>query len=223
MRPVNKGHKDTVYNPYNKAKRDLFEAIGPYCSYCERKIELGGAIEHVQPKSRVEEKECIWDNFLLGCVNCNSTKGDTDINDANINDYAWPDIDDTYHLIKYDPITCLPSPADELSDNDRKRISKLIKLVGLDKPSPKVGTIKYKEASDLRIEKRKEVTSYAKEYRSDFLSIDDGAKPNFIKTLKLLVKEMGLWSIWMHEMEDIPELRAALLDLLPGTRKEFFE
>lgn len=223
MRPVNKGHKDTVYNPYKKAKRDLFEAIGPYCSYCERKIELGGAIEHVQPKSRVEEKERIWDNFLLGCVNCNSTKGDTDINDANINDYAWPDIDDTYHLIKYDPITCLPSPADELSDNDRKRISKLIKLVGLDKPSPKVGTIKYKEASDLRIEKRKEVTSYAKEYRSDFLSIDDGAKPNFIKTLKLLVKEMGLWSIWMHEMEDIPELRAALLDLLPGTRKEFFE
>lgn len=151
MRPVNKGHKDTVYNPYNKAKRDLFEAIGPYCSYCERKIELGGAIEHVQPKSRVEEKECIWDNFLLGCVNCNSTKGDTDINDATINDYAWPDIDDTYHLIKYDPITCLPSPADELSDNDRKRISKLIKLVGLDKPSPKVGTIKYKEASDLRM------------------------------------------------------------------------
>lgn len=93
----------------------------------------------------------------------------------------------------------------------------------LQNTSPKVGTIKYKEASDLRIEKRKEVTSYAKEYRSDFLSIDEGAKPNFIKTLKLLVKEMGLWSIWMHEMEDIPELRAALLDLLPGTRKEFFE
>lgn len=222
MRPVNKGHKDTVYDPYNTAKRDLFEAIGPYCSYCERKIELGGAIEHVQPKSKVADKECRWENFLLGCVNCNSTKGDTDINEANINEYAWPDIDDTYHLIKYDPVTYIPAPADNLSNSDHERADKLIKLVGLNKPSPKVGTIKYKEASDLRVEKRKEVASYAKEYKNYFLSIEDAGKPYFFKNLKLLVKEMGLWSIWMHEMEDIPELRTALLDLLPGTRKEFF-
>lgn len=31
-----------------------------------------------------------------------------------------------------------------------------------------------------------------------------------------------VYSIWMHEMKDIPELRTALLDLHPGTRKEFF-
>ncbi len=52
MRPVNKGKREQEYKPYQTAKRELFEAIGPYCSYCERIIELGGAIEHIQPKRK---------------------------------------------------------------------------------------------------------------------------------------------------------------------------
>ena len=65
MRPVNKGHKEKEYNPYGTARRDLFEAIGSYCSYCERNIHIGSEIEHVQPKSKVPEKEYSWDNFFI--------------------------------------------------------------------------------------------------------------------------------------------------------------
>ncbi len=64
MRPVDKGHKTKEYKPYNTAKRDLFEAIGPYCAYCERNVSLGGAVEHVQPKSLTKDKESEWDNFF---------------------------------------------------------------------------------------------------------------------------------------------------------------
>lgn len=57
MRPVDKGHKDKEYRPYTTAKRDLIEAIGPYCSYCERNMLSGGAVEHKQLKSKVRSLE----------------------------------------------------------------------------------------------------------------------------------------------------------------------
>ena len=148
MRPVDKGHKDKEYRPYTTAKRDLIEAIGPYCSYCERNILSGGAVEHKQPKSKVRSLEYSWDNFLLGCINCNSIKGSADVNDANIRDFVWPDTDDTYHMIQYDPVTLMPSPADNLSDEDKERVSRLIGLVGLDRPVPKEGSLTYRKASD---------------------------------------------------------------------------
>lgn len=222
MRPVDKGKKSRKYDPYQTAKRDLFEAIGPYCSYCERNVELGGAVEHVQPKSKVPGKKFCWDNFLLGCLNCNSVKGDKPIDDTNIADYVWPDTDDTYHMVQYDPVTLIPSPADTLSAEDKERVARLIKLTGLDKASPKEGSKDYMKASDTRVEKRMEIAREARDYKAQYLNLPDDIKPLFAKSLLDLVRHTGLWSIWFHEFEDIPELKAPFLDLLPGTRKEYF-
>lgn len=222
MRPIKKESRSQEYNPYQTAKRDLFEAIGPYCSYCERNIELGGAVEHVQPKSKISKKKYSWDNFLLGCTNCNSTKGNKTIDDTNINDYVWPDIDDTYHMIQYDPTTLIPSPAPDLSDEDKEKVRRLIELTGLDRPSPKEGSLDYNKASDTRVEKRKEIAREAKEYKSQYLELPDDIKPVFAISLLTLIKHSGLWSIWYHEFEDVPELKEPLLNLIPGTRKEFF-
>ena len=223
MRPVDKGHKDKEYKPYNTAKRDLMEAIGPYCSYCERNIASGGAVEHKQPKSKVRSLEYSWDNFLLGCINCNAVKGCKDINDSNIGDFAWPDVDDTYHMIQYDPVTLMPSPVDNLSDEDKERVSRLIELVGLDRPVPKGGSLNYRKASDTRVEERKKCAEEARSYKAMYLNLIDEAKPVFVTTLEYIVQSSGFWSIWMHELEDIPEMKEALLRCLPGTRIDLFE
>src|SRR4051794_33999120 len=95
MRPVNKGDppKDAsgnavVFSEYKLARPHLIAVIGEYCSYCGMKLVSGLAVEHVLPKSKHPTLENSWENFLLACPNCNSTKGDEDI---NIEDYHWPD------------------------------------------------------------------------------------------------------------------------------------
>ncbi len=223
MRPVDKGHRNKEYRPYSTAKRDLFEAIGPYCSYCERKVSLGGAVEHVQPKSKVPMKQYDWDNFLLGCVNCNSRKGGKTVDDTNISDFVWPDIDDTYHMIEYDPTTLMPLPSPTLNPDDQKRVANLISLVGLNAPSPKESSKDYMSASDTRVEDRIKSSVEARDYKDRYLNLTDEAKPEYLKILMDLISRANHWSIWMHEMEDVPELREALLNLLPGTRKSCFE
>lgn len=222
MRPINKVHKGKIYNPYTTAKRDLFKAIGPYCSYCERNIELGGAVEHVQPKSKEKGKECCWDNFLLSCVNCNSTKGSRTINDNNICEYVWPDKDDTYHMIKYDSDSLIPQPNDTISENDKQRVQRLIELVGLNKAASKVGSLDYEKACDTRVEGRIKASQYAKELKDDYLHLSDEGKGSFRKALSVIIMSEGYWSIWMHIFEDVPEVREMMLDIIPGTRKELF-
>ena len=186
-------------------------------------IASGGAVEHKQPKSKVRALEYSWDNFLLGCINCNAVKGCKDINDSNIGDFAWPDVDDTYHMIQYDPVTLMPSPADNLSDEDKERVSRLIELVGLDRPVPKEGSLTYRKASDTRVEERKKCAEEARSYKAMYLNLIEEAKPVFVTTLEYIVQSSGFWSIWMHELEDIPEMKEALLRCLPGTRIDLFE
>lgn len=66
---------------YDDAKPFLLARLGPFCSYCERRIPTNLAVEHIQPKGvpKYAPLEKTWDNFLLACVNCNSTKGDDDV------------------------------------------------------------------------------------------------------------------------------------------------
>ena len=40
MRPVDKGTAPKVYTDYGKARHDLAERIGSYCSYCEMKVRM---------------------------------------------------------------------------------------------------------------------------------------------------------------------------------------
>ena len=86
MRPIIRGDvpkntqgEDKIYRNYGSARRDLIGRIGQYCCYCNMRLESGLAIEHVRPKKPVPELETTWSNFLLACTNCNSTKGDEDV------------------------------------------------------------------------------------------------------------------------------------------------
>ena len=61
-------------------------------------------VERIQPKktrgcTQIDsQREMDWNNFLLACPNCNSTKGNTDV---VLDDYLWPDRDNTFRALKY--------------------------------------------------------------------------------------------------------------------------
>ena len=77
MRPVAKGGNPQAgdFADYQDARPFLISRIGPFCSYCERRT-TPLHVEHIQPKGLPQYAGLIgrWDNFLLACVNCNSTK-----------------------------------------------------------------------------------------------------------------------------------------------------
>ena len=56
----------------------------------------------------------------------------------------------------------------------------------------------------------------------EYLNLPQDMQPVYLSILMDMFKKSHNWSIWMHEMEDIPELRAALLDLLPAPAKNSF-
>lgn len=129
MRPVNKGISPAEnFSHYKDAAAPLIDRIGSYCSYCERHIETHLAVEHVVPKYIAPEMEKDWDNFLLGCVNCNSSKGTTLITES---EYFWPHRDNTLKYFNYS--NSLVSSAQDLSVEQRRKADSLISLVGLDR------------------------------------------------------------------------------------------
>lgn len=157
MRPVIKGDvpkdadgKEIVFKEYSEAKRSLIDRIGQYCSYCETPINANLALEHVRPKKKVPHLELSWNNFLLACSSCNSTKGDGDI---DLTDYFWPDKDNTFLYFLYDG-SGLVKIKPNLNLQEKTKAEKTTKLTGLDKPAPKPNTTKYNKASDLRVEHR---------------------------------------------------------------------
>lgn len=98
MRPVKKGATPVAaFNRYEDAFDYLLDRvgigewsgikIGQYCSYCERCIQTNLAVEHIEPKSgdfAKPELQKEWSNFLLACVNCNSTKGAKEVDLGSI-------------------------------------------------------------------------------------------------------------------------------------------
>ncbi len=103
MRPVRRGAspRTTDFADYAQAKPELVSRLGSYCSYCERRIPTNLAVEHLQPKrgpSGHPDLAGRWENFLLACVNCNSTKGDKPVVLADV---LLPDRDNTFAAYTY--------------------------------------------------------------------------------------------------------------------------
>ena len=90
MRPIERGAAPCAYGDYKEAKQDLVNRLGTYCSYCERRIATILAVEHIQAKSLPHYAHLAndWNNFLLACVNCNSSKSAAEVDPAR---YLLPD------------------------------------------------------------------------------------------------------------------------------------
>ncbi len=209
MRPVDRGswplgdrNEAKEFHPYRKAKRDLLERLGGYCSYCERTGDLH--VEHIVPKCLVPALEEEWTNFLLGCVNCNSIKSKN--NDSRIG-YVWPDQDDTKAVFEYLPEGLVRVRAD-LPERIRTRAQALFDLVGLGRRpgnDPRAG--------DLRWLKRRRAWWQAVRLRG---RMEHGLVD--LDTVVEFAQEAGFWSVWMTVFADHVQVCDHLRRSFPGTK-----
>lgn len=216
MRPVQRGGSPAAkdFDDYEAAKPFLVSRLGRYCSYCERHVATNLAVEHIQPKGLAVYAALSgrWDNFLLGCVNCNSTKKDKDVVLANV---FLPDRDNTFAALDYSADGRI-----EISANvpvaSRVLGERLLAMVGLDKPIAVALDENGKQVALDRVAQRMEVWGIAIEAKSDVDANpgNDAVRRGAIRT----AKAEGFFSIWMTVFAGDTDMRNRLIDAFPGTR-----
>lgn len=217
MRPVRRGSSPIAgdFAPYSKAQPYLISRLGVYCSYCERRVATQLAVEHIQPKGLAAYTHLIgrWSNYLLGCVNCNSTKKDKDVVLADI---LLPDRDNTFVAFTYQADgTVVPSAACAALGLNQKAQDTLA-LTGLDKRISVAIDENGKQVAIDRVSQRMEVWAVAEEAKSDVDANPDNeaVRRGAIRT----AKGYGFFSIWMTVFHNDHEMRNRLIDAFDGTR-----
>lgn len=189
MRPVRRGDspREGFFPNYKNAKSDLISRLGNYCSYCERPIATGLAVEHIQPKGlKINGVELYrhlqgaWTNLLLACINCNSTKRDKDVILADI---LLPDCDNTFIAFNYIADGCIEPSYFAIKQGLEQSAKDTLSLTGLDK-----------KATDI-VSQRLNVWAEAEEAKKDIIADlnNDNTKKYTIK----LAQAKGFFSIWM--------------------------
>ena len=217
MRPVRRGGSPQAkdFDSYTDAKPELVSRLGLYCSYCERRIPTNLAVEHIQPKALpvYADLEGRWENFLLGCVNCNSTKSNKNVQLDNI---LLPDRDNTFLAFTYfaDGTISTSDLADEQGIN--QQVQDTLALTGLDKtPSVVLDENERRIAID-RVSQRLEVWAVAKESKND---INKNRGNHALRRATVHIAQgYGFFSIWMAVFQDDTDMRTRLIDAFPGTK-----
>jgi uncharacterized protein (TIGR02646 family) len=220
MRPVVRGAnpRDGDYPNYRDSFPDLASRIGMYCSYCERRIATQLAVEHIQPKSlpAYEPLQGRWDNFLLGCVNCNSTKGDKDV---VLTDFLLPDRDNTGVAYQYTMDGKIVISAN-LTEPQKAMAVRTLALVGLDKrASAAVDTNGQLVAID-RVAQRMESWLIAEESKSD---LETNPSEAFRRQVARTATAQGFFSIWMAVFAGEVEVRKLLIAEFRGTAADCYD
>lgn len=215
MRPVTRTAAPQGYAKYQDAIGDLEACFGHYCSYCERRFPALLAVEHVSPRSSDVARETDWTNFLLGCANCNSVKGDTPTNDQ---DFLWPDKDNTLSAIEYGAGGVV-RPCPTLGHDITSKALALIELVGLDR-HPGQPNAKQPTDRDKRYMEREEKWKLANLMR-DRLTRNNSIE--FRDTIVALAREAGFFSIWFAAFHDDADMRRRLVEAYVGTARDCFE
>ncbi len=209
MRPVQRGvsPEATDFSDYTDAKADLVSRLGSYCSYCERKMPTNLAVEHIQPKglSAYLPLAGRWDNFLLGCVNCNSTKLNKDVVLANV---LLPDRDNTFAALTYS--------ADGKIVPHGAMAEALLSLVGLDKPISVYLDANGKQVALDRVAQRMETWGIAEDAKN---GVDASPGHNVLRrSVVQTAQATGFFSIWMTVFANDMDMRKRLIDAFPGVR-----
>jgi len=216
MRPVQRGNSPQTsdFLNYTDAKQHLVSRLGRYCSYCERHVATNLAVEHIQPKGlpAYTVLKGRWDNFLLGCVNCNSTKKDKNVVLSNV---LIPDRDNTFAAFEYRAdgrIEVLGT----VNKVQRIHAKQLLSLVGLDKQIQVVLDENGKQVALDRVAQRMEVWGIAQEAQSDVDANpgNEAVRRGAIRT----AQGEGFFSIWMTVFATDVNMRNRLIDAFSGTR-----
>lgn len=206
MRPVDKGPAPGAYVAYQDAGPDLRARLGDYCSYCERQIETNLAVEHVQPKSLAPTSATDWANFLLGCVNCNSCKGDTPI---VLGDFFWPDADNTLRAFEYARGGVIrPDPA--LAAEVAAKAQATIVLTGLDRYPGNPG--RPPTSADQRWLRRQQAWEKAERCREMLAMCDTPEVRELIVEVATGRGEFSIWwTVFAHDVDMRKRLRVAFI------------
>ncbi|QZE15889.1 HNH endonuclease [Halosquirtibacter laminarini] len=192
MRPVNKGDAPKAYTDYGKARHDLANIIGYYCSYCEMKVYNSIEVEHILPKNQ-GGAPLNWSNFLLSCKYCNTIKSD---HNQNLSDYLWPDLDNTDLAFIYSESDTI-EPNANCSAQIQTLAQNCIDLMGLNRypGGPNQPTF-----ADTRWRSRKEAWDLAHESYNDWMEAPINAMARSIAKISL----NGHYSIWMEVFKNEP-------------------
>lgn len=218
MRPVRRGPspQDGDFKPFRRAFPFLVGRLGGYCSYCERPILTQLAVEHVQPKKGPHGHPHLigaWENFLLSCVNCNSTKS---VKQVRFESLLFPDRDNTDVAFVYLEDGGV-RPSDGLSPGMRQIARDTLALTGLDKrPSPALDGNEQRVAIE-RVSQRLEARLMAQTALDDF-ETDSGSEA-LQRSIARTAKSTGFFSIWMDVFAGHSVMRQRFIDAFPGTRE----
>ncbi len=219
MRPVTKSIRTNAdgtpltFKHWGDAKIDLQNEIGSYCSFCEREGYRSSLdVEHIFAKDLPKYKELIyrWDNYLLGCKNCNPTKG---AKDYDIAETYMPHLNNIFYCIEILEGGSIKIK-DGLTEPEKIRTQNFIDLVGLDRdPSHK----NYSNKDD-RWEAREKVWTIATNFFQDYSNLEVKL-PRIIET----AQGYGFWSVWMTVFDKYPEVKRELINQFNGTTVEYFD
>ncbi len=204
MRPVSKGTNPIAgdFADYEDAKPFLLARLGKYCSYCERMITTNLSVEHIQPKGipKYAALEKNWTNFLLACVNCNSTKGDKDV---VLEQYYLPDRDNTSAAFEYLPDGTVHARPGAIIG------TRTLKLTGLDKPIRETFDENGMRVAMDRVADRMTVWGIALDSKTDL-----AASPTEAMRRQIVRTAMGhgFFSIWLKVFADDAGMRQMLID-----------
>ena len=214
MRPVERGVAPREYARYQDAIGDLENRLGKYCSYCERHIPVGLAVEHMAPKSLHPDREVDWNNFLLGCTNCNSVKDDGDLADDDI---LWPDRHNTMRALAYSRGGFVRLAGGLISELQR-RAQTLIDLVGLDRHGAPGWSTPAKR--DERWRCRESVWALAERCRASFEA--SGRSNDALELVLAVATGYGFFSVWLAVFDEHADVKLALIAAFPGTAESCF-
>lgn len=217
MRPVRRGisPQTTDFRPYDTAQSFLISRLGSYCSYCERRIVTQLAVEHIQPKGLPAYAGLIgrWDNYLLGCVNCNSTKKDKDVVLADI---LLPDRDNTFVAFTYQPDGSVAPSQAAINAGMGAIASNTLALTGLDKKISVAIDENDKQVAIDRVSQRLEVWAVAEEAKSE---VDANPENEAVRRLVIkTAKGYGHFSVWLTVFTNDVDMCNRLIDGFEGTR-----
>jgi uncharacterized protein (TIGR02646 family) len=202
-----------VFTDYGEALPHLTRRLGKYCSYCERRFPAGLGVEHVRPKSRHPRLRRAWDNLLLGCLNCNPTKGRRAI---RLPHYYWPDRDNTFRAFRYLAGGVIVVDPD-LTPLQQARARRTLRLTGLDRVQ---GGSRRPSPRDERWNDRRKAWNLA---QHALAHLRRDRSPELRAQIVDTAEQNGHWSIWMTVFKADPDMMRCFIRRFPRTARDCFD
>jgi uncharacterized protein (TIGR02646 family) len=217
MRPIRRGvsPRQGDFTNYRDAFPDLVSRLGLYCSYCERYVATQLAVEHIQPKGlpAYQSLQGRWENFLLACVNCNSTKQHKPV---SLSDVLLPDRDNTLAAYLYSADGEI-QVSSQLNAHAQQLAQATLALVGLDRRGKAIADANGRLIALDRVKQRME--AWLKADRAKQLLALQPENAAVAEMVVHLAQATGFFSIWMEVFRAEPEIRHRLIEAFPGTRE----